>query len=488
MSTTHALENEIARSLRAQLANDPQRPTYHFLPPANWMNDPNGLIEWNGQVHMFYQYNPLGPWHERIHWGHAVSDDLVHWRDLPVALTPSPGGPDAEGCWSGCAVNHNGVPTLIYTGVNPQTVCLAVSHDDLLTWEKHPANPVIDSAPPEIASQNDGDFRDPFVWREDGAWWMLMSSRRVGVGGLTLLYRSSDLLHWEFVRTLLAGDSSQGAPFSTGMIWECSNLLDFGDRRSLIVSLQSEHHDLLCVVYFTGQWRADSFTPETQGVLVHGASFYAPQVLRLGDGRALLWGWLREERTLQASRAAGWNGVMSLPLQATLADDGALQLQPAAELQMLRRHHRRFDHAFLSALPHGALPDVAGDSLEMMALFHGHGAEEFGLAVRCSPDDEEKTEIVVRPTAGVVEIRRERSSLSPEVSTSLVSAPLRSSTEGTTRLHLYLDRSVLEVFVDDQICLACRIYPTRQDSKEVKIIQRAGSTLESLDVWDLSGG
>ena len=116
---------------RTQLAADHHRPLIHFSPPANWLNDPNGMIDWDGVFHLFYQYNPNGPLHGTIHWGHASSADLVHWTDHPIALAPTPGGPDAEGCWSGCAVDNNGTPTFVYTGVNPQTVCLAVSADDL---------------------------------------------------------------------------------------------------------------------------------------------------------------------------------------------------------------------------------------------------------------------------------------------------------------------------------------------------------------------
>src|SRR5947209_10067528 len=110
------------------------RPAFHFLPERNWMNDPNGLIEWQGQTHLFYQYNPHGAFPDTIHWGHAVSADRVHWQHLPIALAPTPGGPDAGGCWTGSAVDNAGLPTLIYTGVHPQVVCLAASTDGLLTW------------------------------------------------------------------------------------------------------------------------------------------------------------------------------------------------------------------------------------------------------------------------------------------------------------------------------------------------------------------
>ena len=128
--------------------SDPHRPRFHFLPAKNWMNDPNGLIQWQGQYHLFYQYNPNGAVHGTIHWGHAVSSDLIRWTDLPIALTPTPGGPDAAGCWSGCAVDNHGIPTLIYTGIRPQAQCIATSLDGLITWEKFSGNPVLKSPPP----------------------------------------------------------------------------------------------------------------------------------------------------------------------------------------------------------------------------------------------------------------------------------------------------------------------------------------------------
>src|SRR5262249_20811965 len=131
------------------------RPCFHFLPAANWMNDPNGLIDWHGTYHLFYQYNPHGPLHGTIHWGHATSLDLVRWTHRPIALAPTPGSPDAAGCWSGCAVDNGGTPVLMYTGITaegPQarlheTQCLATSADGLTTWTKHPHNPVIAEPP-----------------------------------------------------------------------------------------------------------------------------------------------------------------------------------------------------------------------------------------------------------------------------------------------------------------------------------------------------
>ncbi|HMD20740.1 MAG TPA: glycoside hydrolase family 32 protein, partial [Alloacidobacterium sp.] len=101
----------------ADLAHDTNRPQFHLLPAANWMNDPNGPIFWKGKYHMFFQYNPHAAVWGDMHWAHAVSPDMVHWQHLPVALAPTKGGPDGEGCFSGSAVVFNGVPTFLYTGV-----------------------------------------------------------------------------------------------------------------------------------------------------------------------------------------------------------------------------------------------------------------------------------------------------------------------------------------------------------------------------------
>src|SRR5574338_702642 len=103
------------------------RPQYHFTAPANWMNDPNGLVQWQGVTHLFYQHNPTAPVWGDIHWGHAASRNLTHWQHLPVALAPTPGGPDAGGVWSGCMVDWDGLPAAVYTGRSgdSETVCLA---------------------------------------------------------------------------------------------------------------------------------------------------------------------------------------------------------------------------------------------------------------------------------------------------------------------------------------------------------------------------
>lgn len=170
----HGRVPDVERTDRALL--DPQRPRYHFLPPPSWMNDPKPFY-WRGEYHVSFQYCPGVPYSADKHWGHAVSTDLIRWRELPVALSPTPGGADQDGCWTGCVVEDGGRFHILDTGI-PQLVrpgpvqvqCLATS-TDLVSWDKDPGNPVI---PASQKPEGFGDtFRDPCAWKEDDTWYVV---------------------------------------------------------------------------------------------------------------------------------------------------------------------------------------------------------------------------------------------------------------------------------------------------------------------------
>lgn len=480
-----------ARAVRQSLAHDPHRPQYHFVAPGNWLNDPNGLIQWNGRYHMFYQYNPNGAFHGTIHWGHAISDDLVHWSDLPVALAPTPGGLDAEGCWSGCAVDNIGTPTLIYTGVHPQVVCLATGDEDLIAWQKV-RDPVISGPPAEISDATGGHFRDPFVWRSNGQWHLLIGAKVEGSGGLILHYSSGDLHSWTYRGPLLVGDVAQTEPFWTGTMWECPNFLDFGRRQALVVSAQATHSQFLYPFYASGRFDGNHFVSEVQDILVHSGPsgyFYAPQVMRADDGRYLLWGWLKEGRSEQSCIEAGWAGAMSLPLEVSMELDGRLCVEPARELAALRGRHWSFHDMSLADGTDIPLPDVSGDCLEIIAQFELSAPGEFGLKLRASPDGREYTRLIVHPDSKQVIVKRDNTSLHGDLDRDLCAAPIPGTgVNGVLSLHIFLDRSVLEVFVNGGVSsVVSRIYPSLPDSLDVGVFSRGGATrLRSLDIWRLA--
>jgi len=478
---------------RLLLAHDHLRPRIHFLPPANWMNDPNGLIQWQGQYHLFYQYNPEGAFHSRIHWGHALSADLVHWQDYPIALFPTPGGADQDGCWSGSAIDHEGVPTFFYTGVNPQVVCVATSQDGLMTWQKYP-EPVIATLPDGLDAGTPWDFRDPFVWREGALWYMVIGSRQVGVGGKVLLYRSSDLRNWEYRNALLEGDMHRYTPYWTGTMWECPNFFRLGDKYVLMISYQDgETGHLLYPGYLVGDFVDERFYPSTQGLLEYGGAMYAPQVMRDEQGRWLLWGWLMEARGRDAQISSGWSGVMTLPRVLSLQADNHLTLEPAPELAMLRGRGHTFAPFTLTPDTANPLADIRGDCLEILITFAPGDAREFGLQLGCSPDGVEQTGLIYTSATQTVTVDRSLSSRDESVTRALLpwqqvvaQAPSPPDAAGQITWHIFLDGSVLELFVRGRVPLSCRIYPTHPDSLGLQLYSRDGVvTISALTIWPL---
>jgi len=466
-------------TMRETLSTDPHRPQYHVTSPANWLNDPNGLIHWNGEFHVFYQYNPGGPYHDTIHWGHAVSEDLVHWEDRPVALTPSFDGPDRDGCWSGCAFDDDGTVRIMYTGGRGdlQLPCLATAADEGLdSWEKDPKNPVIDTLPvdPPLRSTEDWkvEFRDHNVWQEGDTWYQLIGSGVEDGGGTALLYSSTDdeLRQWHYEGPILTGE-----PETDGSMWECTELLDLGEKQLLHVSNYDE------VRYYLGEYEDGEFETERTGQLDDG-DFYAPQSLRTDDGRVLTWGWIWEARDESAQWDAGWSGALSLPREIELADDGTVRQRPATELESLRERH--VHEGSRSLRSERELLDTSGMAFELSAEIKLDDAEAFEIVVGESPDGEERTPIRYTRDSQLV-VDRSHSSLDDHTSKTPDRMPI-SPIDEPLSLRLFVDGSVVELFANERHCLTTRIYPTRADSDTLSIHAKGGAVeLPEFDVWEL---
>ncbi|ODR79186.1 glycosyl hydrolase family 32 [Haladaptatus sp. W1] len=467
-----------------EVVRDPRhRPAYHFTPPANWLNDPNGLVQWNGRYHLFYQYNPAGPFHGSIHWGHAVSDDLVHWTDEPLALTPTPEGPDEHGCWSGCFIDDDGTPRLLYTGGQhkDQLPCLATAEDDgLRSWEKEPSNPIIKSVPQsvDILSTVDwsAEFRDHCVYNVDDTWYQLIGSGVEDEGGTALLFKSRDLQDWEFCYPLLVGDWRE-----TGPVWECPELLRFDEGALLHVS------DYRNVVYFTGEYDETEhrFEPTHRGILDYG-SFYAPQSFEDDRGRTISFGWVKEDRDSEERWDAGWSGLMSLPRVVTMTDKQHPRITVAEEITQLRDVCHRYEDIRITPSETGYLEEISGDTLEVELTVDARDVHEFGIVLRQSPDDTERTVVRCNVPRRLLTVDRSDSSTNPNTNDASQTMPIQRAEDGTIRLHVFLDRSVLEVFANDAQCLTSRIYPTRSDSVNVDLFAtRKDVVVDSLEVWEL---
>lgn len=471
-----------------------ERPVYHFQPEANWMNDPNGPIQWKGAYHLFYQHHPHSTLWGPISWGHAVSSDLVSWRHLPLALTPTPGGPDADGCWSGCAVDDHGIPTLVYTGVRKdkasqggyrQMQCIATSADDLLSWQKYPGNPVITGPPSEYEAQVTG-FRDPCVWRENDAWYGVIGTGVEGVGGAVLLYRSPDLRSWEYLGPLYTRSREATEPVWTGSIWECPQFFPLGDQHVLLLGVWDEGK-LNYTVYMTGTYSDGRFTPRVMRRFDLGPDYYAPASMLDNQGRRLVWGWCWEARSRLAQKAAGWAGMMSLPRVVTLGREGLLEVEPVPELTALRREHYAWRDVSLSPAGANPLGAVRGDSLEILACIDLGTATECTLALRMSPGAEEYTVVRYDKATEELTVDRGHASLDPDAHRGVHGGAVPLTEDGCLTLHVFLDRTIVEVYANGRACLTARIYPTRSDSLAAALRVAGGSVnARRLDVWRLA--
>lgn len=462
------------------------RPHYHFQPKSGWMNDPNGLLHWKGEYHLFYQHNPNGGYWDNISWGHARTRDLVHWIHEPIAMVPTPGSYDEDGCYSGCAVDNCGVPTFIYTGVrgDNQLPCLATGSDDLVTWTKYPGNPVISSPPKELDTVM---FRDHSVWNEAGVWYQVIGSGIRDVGGVALLYRSRDLIKWDFMHPLCVGDKDSTEPMWTGTMWECPNFFALDGTYVLLVSV----HDFSgpqYAAYMTGDYIDHRFAPSVEARLDAAPFFYAPQTLVDASGRRIMWGWLKDGRSTEAQVESGWSGVISLPRLLSTLPDGRLGQQPARELEILRAAHHTFSDIPLATTDsdrRDILSEVRGDSLELKAALAHGSATSCGLRLRYSPHGDEETLVVYDAQANKVGIDTRHSSLDSSTQRDVWWMESGSSAGEPIELHVFVDACTVEVFVNNSACAAV-VYPTNEDSVGVGYFARGGEArIISLDVWEL---
>jgi beta-fructofuranosidase len=460
-------------------------PRYHFRPERNWINDPVGFTKVDGRYHLFFQYNPLGPEPGIKHWGHAVSSDLVRWEAQRLALSPTEGGPDEGGCWSGSITTLVEPPHLFYTGVRHhptrgrvEVVCLAIGDRDLGSWRKHPD--VLISGPPD--ELDTVGFRDPFIWRDDDGWCLLVGSGIRGYGGAVLLYRSEDLLAWRYEGVFFSLARGQ-AGVETGAMWECPQLFPLEDRHVLLFSIDNPARP---VVYVVGRVDGGRFVAEQIGRLDLGPDFFAPASFVDDDGRPLMIAWAPEGRSSDAQVAAGWAGVMTLPRVLALAPDGRLCSTPVTDLARLRGRHWQ---GVGIALPNGVdvpIP-VGGSRLEVTATVRTGRASVVGLRFRMSPDGREATVVSVDIATGRLTFDRTASSLAPDATAGVYGGAAEWMPGDRFRIHMFVDESIVEVFVDDTLALTGRIYPTRADSTGIAAFAVGGAAeIEAIDVWRLA--
>jgi len=362
-------ETEVGRKIKAH-----ERPDFHLTPRVGWMNDPNGFIFYKGEYHLFYQYYPYKCMWGPMHWGHAVSSDLLHWSYLPAALAPDEVY-DHAGCFSGSAIAlPDGRLMLMYTGVRKeetadgeaadiQTQCLAFG--DGTGFVKYEGNPVLNaSVLPEGGSRK--DFRDPKIWQEkDGTYCCVIGNRPSDGSGQILLFTSADGIVWKF-KSILASNQNR-----YGKMWECPDFFELDGKWVLLTSPQDMlidgniYHSGNGTLCLTGSYDKENgrFTEEKNQPIDSGLDFYATQTTLAPDGRRIMIGWMQNWDSVSLRMPdAKWFGQMSLPRELSLKD-GVLIQKPVREIDACRTNEVIYENERISGRK--SFPKVNGRKVDI---------------------------------------------------------------------------------------------------------------------------
>lgn len=473
---------EVQAELKAKIDQDPWRLSYHQMPATGWLNDPNGAVQFDGTYHLYHQYVPETPNGGATHWGHKTSQDLVHFKEEDIFLSPDQLF-DEDGVYSGSAFVHDGKIHFFYTG----NVKHEGDHDYTYSGREqntiHVISPdgfTVESREVVIAHQDYPEgytdhIRDPKVFEHEGVFYMILGARSRDNLGRILLYRSTDLSAWTYQGIFLAGNEDQG------FMWECPDYFELNGTGILLFSPQGllpetyAYHNPHTVGYLTGRvnWQEQAFKVEADQTneaetwagfteLDHGFDFYAPQTFEDESGRRILWAWMgigdTEPEYSNPTVARGWQHAMAMPRVLTL-EDGSLKQRPLPEYQQLRQNTQifRLDEMTDSTL--------AGEVYELLIEF-AELPSQFELKLRQDTSLSYQDGLLTLKHGESGYGRRKRM------------IPLND----LSQLQIFSDTSSLEIFVNDgQYVMTSRVYPKPGQKK----LQVTGTGIGQLSFWEL---
>lgn len=324
----------------------------HLKAPKNWINDPNGFIYFKGKYHLFYQHFPYAPLWGRMHWGHAVSDDLVTWEHKDIALYPSKKD-DRSGCFSGSAVEYKGKMHVFYTGINyitedSENINRSVNDDFIASQMSITSNDgfcfdnLLDKKTVIPAIQDEligscSDTRDPKVWRGRNAWYMILGSRAENKGRF-LLYKSDDLESWHY--------ANYCTKENLGRIWECPDYFEVDGMGMVFFSpigiLKNHKMYNAAAVWMKANFSEESCSLELGDkyeFIDYGLDLYAPQTALDKEGRRVMIAWMRMPQAVSTENGE-WNGMMCLP-RVIHAQNGHVYFRPHPNIRNAFKHETK---------------------------------------------------------------------------------------------------------------------------------------------------
>ena len=530
------LLKRFAKSRKA-MAGEPHLPNYHFVSPENRLNDPNGLSYWKGKWHLFYQgYPPEDP---RQHWGHAVSDDLIHWRDLPYAIYPNP----ERAVFSGTTLVEEDRVIAMYHGTRIGNMVATSSDPLLLNWDKVTEGAPISNLNPDFGlfgadgKQYPYSVFDPSIWKEGEYYYSLSAGQKPeGPGGSMIranwLFRSKDLANWEYLHPFIENDqySLVGDDGACPYFWPIGNkhILPFYSHMSGGKYLIGDYNTDRDKFEVTGGGDFNFGTSWPNGV--HAPSATPEPLNHAGavDGKGVDGAVIIIFNMNPGKPTEGYNQIMSLPRRLTVNPEPHINIniEPVGDFASLRYNHKKVESMNLPANKEIVLDGINGKSMEIMAeidlsaperdenapWYNRQAPTTIEMGVFRSSNREEVTRILYTKGTGyrpaylrrfgskrasenrirriqsdMITIESSRSSVLPDATPRIPeSAPVFLGEDENLKLHVFIDKSIVEVFVNGQQCVAQRVYPGLDDSDGISFrAQGRDMKIVSVDAWEM---
>ncbi len=469
----------------SRFQNDFNRPKYHILPAANWTNEMHGLIYYNGKYHLFNQKNGANLLLNTINWGHYSSPDLISWTEHRPALSPEQ-GIDERGIWSGHSVIFEGKPALIYTAGAPYInhIGLAFPNDSsLISWQKYSGNPIV-KGPPQGYQRT--DLRDPYVWKENDTWYMMIGYGVVEDGeekGSLLLYKSKDFKKWDFLHTLFTGDPKND---DSGVFWEMPVFWKMDGKYILLVNKVPYKGVPAVALYWVGDFVNEKFVPDFKVPkrLEVVNRLLSPSVALDVAGRTTAIAIIPDEITAEAAYKQGWNHLYSIPRTWKLKD-GEIYQRPHPALEKLRMGEISFKSQTIK--PGNNLLLASGThQLEFKAELNTGSSKKFGFIVGKNKSGSEQTRIYYDFEKHEMIVDDTQSSKREHVPLNIRTGKYNLEPNSKVDLHVFIDGSVVEVFINGKDAFTTRLFPLSQESTDVELFTEGGNIeIFKASVWHL---
>lgn len=476
----------------SRFASDILRPRYHGMPAAAWTNECHGMTYYDGRYHLFFQKNADGPYMARLHWGHISSENLYDWREEKIALAP--GKPyDIKGCWSGCVFSDDeitgGKPAILYTAVDyaKATVAGASPLDySLQDWSKWSGNPIINGRPAGLSD----DFRDPYFFRAGDNAYIVVGSSKGGVGTTTLHRYNPSTGKW----------SNDGSVFYTGKsapaegsFWEMPTVTRMPGGKWLFTVTPLGGNQGVRTLYYTGQINSDgTFAPSSEqpkNVELNsrdGFGLLSPTIYQ-HDGKTIALGIVPDKLSSQSNWNLGWAHCYSLPREWSLDSDGTLIQKPYSGLTGMRGE-THYSASGITLNGEMSLSPVSGREVELLGVFNV-GQNPFGF--RIFNNGTTSGEISYNPVTNT--LKADFSRLTRLVNDGGVYdgvystiLPERLPAGSEMKMNIFIDHSILDIFINDKWATSIRVFPTAIDANGVSVFSDGDVDVDSLNAWVLN--